>query len=177
MHLRVGVIAGALFYVASPAWALQRDFPTGEPGVSVTYLDAGGPGHPTACIVAVTAGLPALAFSLSLFSDNMFTLMVASQQSVPKVAPDSAATLKINSVHIFAKVTSAAKQGSFNVINLVPVENTPIQSAYDAVNHLTYNPTRVDLVADDAHMPSLTLAPEPGLGDALTACQHYMVTH
>ena len=128
--------------------------PTGEPGVNVTYLDAGGPGHPTGCIIAVTAGLPALAFSLSLFSNNKFTVTVASQQALPKVAPDSAATFKVNSVHIFAKVTSAAKQGSFNVVNLASVEDTPMQTAYDAVNHLIYNPTRIDVVADDAQLPA-----------------------
>lgn len=177
MHLHTAALATALACATSPAWAVQRDFPTGEPGVNVTYLDVGGPGHPTACVIAITAGLPVLAFSLSVFSNNMFTLMVASQRPIPHVEPGSAATVKINSVHIFSKVTSTAKQGSFNVVNLAPIENTPMQTAYDAVNHLIYNSTRVDIVADDAQTPGLTLAPEPGLGDALTACQHYMITH
>lgn len=177
MYLHTATLAAALACAASPAWAVQRDFPTGEPGVTVAYLDAGGPGHPTGCVIAITAGLPVLALSLSLFSNNMFTLTVASQRALPHVEPDGAATVKVNSVHIFSKVTSASKQGSFNVMNLAPVENTSMQTAYDAVNHLIYNPTRIDIVADDAQLPSVILAPEPGLGDALSACQRYMVTH
>ncbi len=177
MHLHKAALATALVCATAPALAVQRDFPTGEPGLNVTYLDAGGPGHPTGCIIAITAGLPVLAVSLSLFSNNTFRLTIASQRSLPKVEPDSAATVKINSVYIFSKVTSAAKQGSFNFVNLAPVENTPMQTAYDGVNQLVHNPTRIDVVADDAQMPSVTLPPEPGLGDALTACQKYMVAH
>jgi hypothetical protein len=177
MHLYKAALIIALACATSPALAIQRDFPTGEPGVNVTYLDAGGPGHPTGCLIAITAGLPVLAVSLSLFSNNTFTLMVASQRQLPKVEPDSSATVKINSVYILSKVTSSGKQGSFYVLNLAPVDNTPMQIAFDAVNHLVFNTARVDIVADDAQIPSVTLPPEPGLGDALTACQRYMVTH
>jgi len=175
LHPHTAILAAALACATLPARVVQRDFPTGEAGVSVTYLDAGGPGHPTRYVIGVTAGLPVLALSLSLFSNNRFTVVVASQQAIPHVEPGSSATVKINSVYIFLKVTSAAKQGSFNVVNLIPVENTPIQVAYDAVNRLVHDPTHVDVVADDAQMPGLILAPEPGLGDALTICQHYMV--
>lgn len=56
----------------------QKDFPTGERGANVTYLDAGGQGHPTGCIVSLTAGFPALAIAFNLFSNNVVTMMAAS---------------------------------------------------------------------------------------------------
>jgi len=43
MHLHKAALATALVCATSPALAVQRDFPTGEPGLNVTYLDAGGP--------------------------------------------------------------------------------------------------------------------------------------
>lgn len=177
IHIHTATLAAGLTCASVSAWALQRDFPTGEAGVNVTYVDAHSPGYTTSCVITITAGLPVLGLSLALHSDNRMTIMLASQLPLPRVDLGSAATVKINSVYIFSKVSSAGHQGIFNVVNLVPIEGTPIETAFDAVNQLVYKTTRVDVVADDSQIRGITLVPEPGLADALTACQHYMLTH
>jgi hypothetical protein len=173
----LSLLTVALITATSSALAEQRDFPTGEPGSIVTYLDAGGPGHPTACVVSISAGLPLLAISFALFSNNNFTLTVASQQPIPNVASGSSATMRVNSIYIFSKVTSAAASGSFHVITLAPPENESIKTAYDAINQIVSNEASVDVVADDAQLPSITLSAEPGLRTTVEACQRYLLDH
>jgi hypothetical protein len=140
-------------------------------------LDAGGLGHPTACVVSITAGLPLLAISFSLFSNNSFTAMVGIQQSIPNIASGSSAAMKVNSTYIFVKVTSATTSGRFHFVNLAPVENAPMKTAYDAINQIVFNAARVDVVADDAQLPSITIPAEPGLGASIEACQRYLLEH
>jgi hypothetical protein len=173
----LGLLLMALVAATSPVLAEQRDFPTGEPGSTVTYLDAGGPGHPTACVVAITAGLPLLAVSFSLFSNNKFTIMVASQQAIPTITSGSAATLMVNSVYIFLKVTDTSTSGRFDIVNLAPLEESPIKSAYDALNQIVVRAARVDVVANDAQLPTITLPAEPNLGATIGACQQYLLRH
>lgn len=177
MHLHKAALAILLVCTTPCTAAVQRDFPTGEPNVNVTYLDAAGPGHPTGCIISIMAGLPDLGLSLAMYSNNTFTMTVLSKRPLAKIEPNSNATVKINSIYIFAKVTSVSKHDGFNILSLSSIDNTSVQIAYDAVNNFIHNATRVDVVADDSQLPSVTLPPEPGVGDALTACQKYMIAH
>ena len=74
------LVCALTLFLCTPAFGEeQRLFPTGGQGAVVTYLDAGGPGHPTGCVVSVVAGLPAVALSVSIFSNNMATLSVGSE--------------------------------------------------------------------------------------------------
>jgi hypothetical protein len=166
-----------LSHVSAEQLPIQRDFPTGGQGSNVSYLDAAGPGHPTACVITITEGLPELGVALSIFSNGKFTIMVASQRPIPNIVANSNGTMKVNSVNLFLTVVSNVTSGSFHALNLAPAEDTPLDSVYEAVNQIVYNTTRIDLVADDAHMPAITIAAQAGLGAALEACQRYMMAH
>jgi len=139
-------------------------------------LDAAGPGHPTGCIVVITAGRPMLSISFSLFSNNKFNIGAAFAQYIPKITIGSDATVKINSIYIFSKVINAFESNGFHIINLAPVENITIDTAYSAMNQIVYNPVHIDVVADNAQMPGISIPPKPGVGSALTACQQYMTS-
>jgi hypothetical protein len=170
-------LAAALIATSPASADEQRDFPTGEPGTNVTYLDAGS-GHPTTCLIAITAGLPVLGISISLLSNNTFTITAASQLPIPNIAAGSAATIKVNTIYIFSKVSKVSTSGHFHVIEFAPVENTPMKVAYDAINQVVYTDVRVDVVADDAQMTQgINIPAEPKLAEALIACQQYMVAH
>ncbi len=174
----LAAVTVAVISISAPqALAEQRDFPTGERGATVTYVDEGGPGHPTACTVAVAAGLPALGVSFIIFSNNTYTVTVASQQQLPHIAGDSPATVKINRTHIFSKVMDAFASGRFNVISLKPLDNTSLKLAYEAINQLAFNTVRIDVIADDAQLPSVVIPAKPGVADALETCQRYLITH
>lgn len=180
MLLATTLLAVASMSAAIPALAaatIQREFPTGDSGTTVTYLDAAGPGHPTGCIVVITAGHPIISVSFSMFSNNKFTVGAAFAQSIPKTTTGSDATVKVNSIYILSKVANAFVSNGFHVINLAPLEDISIDVAYNAMNQITYNPTHIDVVADDAQMPSFSVPPKPGVGPALTACQQYMLKH
>jgi hypothetical protein len=127
--------------------------------------------------VAVAAGLPALGISFNIFSNNTYTLMVASQPRFPQISADSSATVKINRTYIFSKVMDAFTSGHFHMVNLKPIENASLEIAYDAINQLVFNTVHIDVVADDAQLPSAVIPAQPGLGDALETCQQYMITH
>ena len=178
MLWRMGPAVIALALAAGSAFAEQRDFPTGEPNTGVTYLAAGGPDNPTGCIVSVMSGLPALAFSFSVYSNNTFTIFLMTKQPIPPIAVGSDATVKVNTIYLFSKVagTSTTPSG-IHLVSLTPIESTELKPVYDAINQIAYNPTRVDAVADDAQLPSINIPPAPGIGDALTACQQYLISH
>lgn len=179
--MRVGAwITAALVMIAFAALGEeQRSFSTGGPGAVVSYLDAGGPGHPTGCLVSVSAGLPALSLSVNVFSNNMATISVGSQFSflVPKLGSD--AGIAVGSTYLFEKVNEyKAGRGVYMItIKLIdsPAGN-PMDGAYKVINNIIYGSNAVSVVADDAVIASGVVPQQPGVGDALTACQQYMIS-
>lgn len=153
----------------------QREFPTDDAGTIVTYLDAAGLGHPTGCIVVITAALPKIVISFTIFSNNKFTVGIALPQSTLKVTVGSEATVKVNSIYIYSKVTDAVRSDGNYIIDLAPLDDVSIDTVYDAMKQITHNPIHIDVVADGAQMPSVSIPPKPGVATALTACQQYMI--
>ena len=98
--------------------------------------------------------------------------MVASQEVVPTITSGSAATIKVNSAYIFLKVTDTSTS-----LTSPSLEESPIASAYDALNQIVIRAARVDVVADDAQLPTITLPAEPNLGATIKACQQYLSYH
>lgn len=164
-----------LLVSACPALAEQREFPTSEPGFLVTYLDAGGVGHATGCVISITAGLPKLAISLSVFSNNRYTVTAASQSKLPGMDVGGSATLRVSAKHVVLRVTGTLPQGQFYGADMTGLENGSVQDVYDVVNQIIYTDAKVDVVADSAQMPSIILPKAPGLGVSLSACQKYML--
>jgi hypothetical protein len=52
------------------AQAFQQDFPTGEAGYGVSFSVSDTPGSRSGCVVAISAGLPTMGLSISLFRDD-----------------------------------------------------------------------------------------------------------
>jgi len=150
----------------------QRSFPTGGPGAVVTYVDAGGPGHPTGCVVTVSAGLPALGLSVSVFSNNMATFSVGSQFSFPAPKPGSDAGIAVGPTHLFGKVDGDTAGRTIHIVSIKLIDGpygSPIDGAYKVINSIIYGSNRVSVVADDAAIASGVVPQQPGVGDALTA--------
>jgi len=179
--MRVGAwITAALVMIAFAALGEeQRSFPTGGPGAVVTYVDAGGPGHPTGCVVTVSAGLPALGLSVSVFSNNMATFSVGSQFSFPAPKPGSDAGIAIGQTYLFGKVDNYVAGRKVYMVSIKLIDGPyggPTDGAYKAINSIIDGSNRVSAVADDAVIASGTVPQQPGLGNALTACQQYMIS-
>lgn len=78
---------------------------------------------------------------------------------------------------MFGKVAGASDTAPFHNMNITLIGKTPLDTTYDTINQIVFNPVRINVVANDAQLPGITLPPEPGIADALKACQQYMVTH
>lgn len=179
MWMRRAALVCSLLTVG--AWSPEmRSFPTGDGGSSVKYVDTAGLGHPSACVVAVTAGLPAIALAFNTFSNGKLTITVASQVPFPPRQVDTDAGVRVGSAFVFGKVTSYQVNGAFHTLTLDVVDTAPgtgIADTYKAINSLTYGPVLVAVVADDAPVGSAKVPAQPGIGDALSACQKYMTAH
>ena len=173
------VCALTLFLCAPAFGEEQRSFSTGGQGAVVTYLDAGSAGHPTVCIVSVHAGLPAVALSVSIFSNNMSTLSVGSEAEfvIPKRGSD--AGIAIGPSYLFGKVKGDTARRIMRIVTIKLINGpygSPVDSAYLAVNRIVHGTNRVSVVADDAPIASGTVPQQPGVADALSACQQYIIS-
>lgn len=167
----VGSVIGSLAAVADEV----RDFPTSEPGVSVSYLYT-GPEYPYACNAVIGGGLPNLGLSFQLFSNGVARIIVGTEYALPKIDANGEATLKINSVYLFAKVVSLTKAGRISYVTLAPIGDQ-IKSALQGIREIATKPSLVSVMADEAQLPSATLPREPELSTALKACFDYAAQH
>lgn len=171
--------AAALVISASAAAQEQRSFPTGSPGSVVSYLDAGGPGHPTGCVVSITAGLPALAISINVFSNNKASFVAGNQLQFLAPKPGSDAGIAVGPDFLFGKVNGETSEGTFHIvtIDLIPGPyGNAMDAAFKAINRIVYGANIVSVVADDIQIASGPVPQQPGIADALIACQKYLVS-
>ena len=171
---------GILVLTGRAVNAEQREFPTGDQREMVSYSDGAGPGHPTFCTVTINSfqgGAVRLGITFALFSNNTFTIIAGSQLPMPTdVASGSDATLKLDSLNMFSKVTRAFTQGGFHVIALAPEVNT-LQTGYDAINQIAARGAAIEVAVSGGAMPSVYVPANLELNEALVACHNYMVAH
>ena len=174
------LVCALTLFLCTPAFGEeQRSFPTGGPGAVVTYLDAGGPGHPTGCVVTVSAGLPDVALSVSVYSNNMATLLIGSQAAFPVPKPGSDAGISVGPSYLFGKVEGYTAGRTIRTVNIKLINGpygSPVDGAYLVVNRIVHGTNHVSAVADDAPIASGTVPQQPGVADALSACQQYMIS-
>ncbi len=166
-----------LFFCTAAFGVEQRDFPTGGPGAIVTYLDAGG--HFTTCIASVGAGLPAVWFSVSVSSNSTADVQVSSEFSFPAPRAGSDAGITVGSAHFFGKIKDVDGHQKALIISIKLIDGpygSPVDGAYQVIKRIIYGSNPVSVVADDAVIASGTVPQQSGLGDAMKACQQYMIS-
>ncbi len=116
---------------------------------------------------------------MSVFSNNMATLSVGSQSGFPVPKPGSDAGIAVGPSYLFGKVEGDTAGRTIHTVSIKLIDGPyggPVDGAYLAINRIIYGTNRVSAVADDAVIASGTVPQQPGVGDALTACQRYMIS-
>lgn len=177
MQTKIWIVSAALVAMwvswGSKAVAFQQDFPSSEPGYSVSFIVNDAPGSRSACVVKVSRGLPTLALAFNIFSDNDITITAFWTNKIPNIQIGKNATIRINDNFLLGKIIDVINAPPYHTIAVRLTDSNPALSAMSGITDIIFKQSRIDVSADGKALPGVTIPPAPSLNAAILACMQF----
>lgn len=175
--LAFALLAAIMLGSPPSARAVSVDFPTGEAGYSVMLSGGDGPESRSACILAVSRGLPTMGLSINLFSDDEVTVNGVWPNKVPDVEIGKPATARINNTFVVGTVIFSGNlpNSSDRIISIRVPEKSRGTLVSEVLTEIMLRGAHVEFMADGHHFPSVRLPPAERANAALLTCMERLV--